>query len=213
MQDSRLKVFSTLILSLSAFFGIFSAVFVFLWWLLFSKRQRSLPSVKLFSGFFIITAAVSLLMEARGLPGSSYFIRMTVILLIAGWAYTEISSADMLNVMTWALGNKTGFELGLIAGISLNRIKQISDDYSKAKMAFSIKNPEFQWKEFIPVIGNILIWSLKESSEQAKILALRGYTRGGSMTPSFNKSKKDIIPAFFSIAIFSFSFYYLVTYL
>ena len=213
MQDSRLRVLSTLILSLSAFSSVIGAVFVFMWWLLFSKRQRSLPSIKIFFGFFFLAAAVSLLMEARGLPGSSYFIRMTVILLIAGWAYTEISSADMLNVMTWAFGNKTGFELGLIAGISLNRIKQISDDYSKTKMAFTIKNPKFQWKEFIPVIGNILIWSLKESSEQGKILALRGYTRGGSMLPTFGKSKRDAIPAFFSIAIFSFSFFYLVTYL
>lgn len=213
MQDSRLIIFSILLLSLSAFSGIISAGFVFIWWLFFSKRLRSLPSVKLFLGFFILTAAVSLLMEARGLPGTSYFIRMTVILLIAGWAYTEISSADILNVMTWALGNKIGFELGLIAGISLNRIKLISDDYFKVKMAFSIKNPKFRWKEFLPSIGTILIWSLKESSEQGKILALRGYTRGGSMVPLFTRSKRDAIPAFFSIAIFSFSFFYLVTYL
>ncbi|MDD4126702.1 MAG: hypothetical protein PHV39_03325 [Methanomicrobium sp.] len=213
MQDARLRLFSIFLLSLSAFINLAGAGLVFIWWLLFTDRQRSLPSLKLYFGLLILTAAAASFMQIKSLDGISYFIRMIVILLIACWAYMEISSRDLLNIMTWLFGKKYGFEMGLISGIALNRIKLISEDYCRAKTAFCMKNPTVRWREFIPVIGNIFIWSLRETTEQGKILAIRGYTKGGCLCPLFSRSKKDAIPAFLSIGIFLFSFLSLETYL
>ncbi|MBN2734773.1 MAG: hypothetical protein JXQ82_07955, partial [Methanomicrobiaceae archaeon] len=212
MQDARLRLFSIILLSASAFFSLTCAGLVFFWWLLFTGRQKSLPPIKIFLGVLLLTFILAIFMQIRGLLGISYFVKMAVILLIAGWAYTEISQNDLLNTMTWLFGYKSGFEMGLISGIALNRIKLISEDYDRTKTAFNMKNSTFRWRDFIPVIGNIFIWSLRDSTEQSKILALRGYKKGGCMYPSFRKSKKDIAPAFFSIFIFLFSFFDLVTY-
>ena len=118
MKDARLKLLTVFLLSVSAYASVIGAALAFVWWLVFSGREKSLPSPKLFLGLFIITGAISLLMEYRGLAGISYLIRMSIIILIAGYAYTEISSKDMLNVMTWLFGEKYGFELGLTSYVS-----------------------------------------------------------------------------------------------
>jgi len=125
MQDARLRLFSIFLLSLSAFINLAGAGLVFIWWLLFTDRKRSLPSLKLYFGLLILTAAAASFMQIKSLDGISYFIRMIVILLIACWAYMEISTRDLLNIMTWLFGEKYGFEMGLISGIALNRIKLI----------------------------------------------------------------------------------------
>ncbi|MBP2132790.1 energy-coupling factor transport system permease protein [Methanomicrobium sp. W14] len=213
MQDARLKLLTVFLLSVTAFASVAGAIAVFLWWVLFSKRRNSMPSVKVFAVFFVFIGIVSLIMEYRHLSGLSYLIRMTAVLLIAGWAYTEISSSDLLNTLTWLFGQKAGFEAGLVSAIALNRMKVFSADYSRAKIALKMKNSRYKLKELIPVIGNLLIWSLRDSNYQSRVLALRGYTLGGSMHPVFKKSKKDFIPSIFSIAIFLLSVFYLVTYL
>ncbi|MDD3977566.1 MAG: hypothetical protein PHI15_05345 [Methanomicrobium sp.] len=213
MQDARLRIFSIFLLSFSAFTSITGAGLVFIWWLFFSEREKSIPSVRIFLGFFFLTSAVAFFMEIRGFNGLFYFCKMIVILLVACWAFSHITSKDLLNFMTWMFGQKYGFELGLISAIALNKIKLTSEDYSRAKIAHSIKKTKIRWYDYISVLGNIFIWSLRDASQQGKILALRGYTFGGSMQPSFEKSKNDIIPAFLAITIFLFSFSTLVTYL
>ncbi len=224
MTDARLKLPTVFLLSVSAYASVIGAVLAFIWWLIFSKRLKSLPSPKIFLGLFIITGAISLLMEYRGLAGLSYFIRMSVIILIAGYAYTEISSRDMLNVMTWLLGERYGFELGLISAIAVLKIRQLSGDYARIKVAHRMKavyrgdvnrigKVKLRCADYLSIAGNILINSLKDSKEQSKVLAIRGYIRGGRLQPVFDKSKLDIIPIFFATGLFLFTFYTLVNFL
>ncbi|WOF16052.1 hypothetical protein F1737_04695 [Methanoplanus sp. FWC-SCC4] len=213
MQDARIRIASTIMLSLSAFTGTPGSAMVFIWWILFSKRQKSIPSPKLFTGLLVMTGAVSLILIIGEGDGLSYFVKMSVILLIAGWAYTEIQTGDMLNVLTWALGEKRGFELGLVSEMSLIQIRKISQDYKRAKIAVILKKNKFGMAEIIPVMGNILIWLLRESGEHGKILALRGYTLGGTLRTKFNTTKKDLLSLIFSIGILLLSLFELVRYL
>lgn len=219
MKDARLKLLSVFLLSVSAYASVTGAALAFIWWLIFSKRLKSLPSLKIFLGLFMITGAISLLMEYRGLPGISYFIRMSTIILIAGYAYTELSSKDMLNVMTWLLGERYGFELGLISAIAVQKIRQLSTDYARAKVAHRMKavyrggKDRLRCADYLSIAGIILINSLKDSKEQSKVLAIRGYRHGGRLQPVFDKSKYDYIPIFCATGLFLCTFLTLVTYL
>ena len=213
MQDARLRLLSVFLLSAAAFLNVIAALFVILWWTLFTKRKNSIPSRKAFCVFLLLIALVSVLMELRGLLGVSYFTRMTAVLLIANWAYTEIKPSDMLNTMTWLFGQKFGFELGLISAVALFKITVISEDFANIKAAYIIKGSKLKISDYISAAGNILIMSLRDASKQGRILALRGYKNGGSLSPSFKRSKTDLIPVFFSTGIFSYSFLSLVTYL
>ena len=219
MKDARLKLLTVFLLSVSAYASVIGAALTFVWWLVFSGREKSLPSPKLFLGLFIITGAISLLMEYRGLAGISYLIRMSIIILIAGYAYTEISSKDMLNVMTWLLGEKYGFELGLISAIAVLKIRRLSSDCAKSRVAHRMKavcqgrKDRLNCADYLSIAAIILIGSLKDSKEQSKVLAIRGYRCGGRLQPVFDKSKSDFIPIFCATGLFSFTFLTLVTYL
>lgn len=130
---------------------------------------------------------------------------MAVILLIAFYAWSEFVPGEFLNIMVWLFGSRYGFELGMIAELSLENIRRISYDISKARMALKIKYEKQKIKNIIPVAGNITIQAVRRSYEQAGILAMRGYSHGGSLRPSFKTSGKDIAAMLFSAGFFSIS--------
>ncbi|UUX92955.1 hypothetical protein [Methanoplanus endosymbiosus] len=205
MQDARVRFFSVILLSIAAFTGYAGSALAFLWWLLFSERRRSLPELKFFAGIIAMISAISLLMYMQGLNGPEYFVKMAVILLIAFYAWSEFVPGEFLNIMVWLFGSRYGFELGMIAELSLENIRRISYDISKARMALKIKYEKQKIKNIIPVAGNITIQAVRRSYEQAGILAMRGYSHGGSLRPSFKTSGKDIAAMLFSAGFFSIS--------
>ena len=205
MQDARLRFFSVIMLSLTAFTGYTGSALAFIWWILFSERTNSLPGLKFFTGIMAMISAISLLMYIQGLNGPEYFVKMAVILLIAFYAWSEFKPGEYLNIMVWLFGNKYGFELGMIAELSSENIRRISYDISKARIALRIKNQKQKIQNIIPVAGNITIQAVRRSSEQAGIMAMRGYNHGGSLTPSFKGTAKDFAAMLFSAGFFLIS--------
>jgi len=198
MQDARLRFFSVLLLSLTAFTGYAGSFLVFLWWLIFSERMRSLPGIRLFSGIIAMISVISVIMYIQGLNGAEYFVKMAVILLIAFYAWSEFKPGEFLDIMVWLAGSRYGFELGMVAEMSFENIRRINYDISRARIALKIKNEKQKIRNIIPVAGNITIQAVRRSSEQAGIMALRGYNHGGSLTPSFKTSAKDYSALTFS---------------
>jgi len=89
MQDPRLRLFATAVLSIAAFASTAGAVAALVWWLIFTPRTKALPRPGLFLSLVGIIAVTALVSGLGGGPGVSYLIRMVVILLIAAWAYAE----------------------------------------------------------------------------------------------------------------------------
>lgn len=202
MQDAGLRFFSVILLSITAFTGYAGSALAFIWWLLFSKRINSLPEFRFFAGIIAMISAISLIMYIQGLNGPEYFVKMAVILLIAFYAWSEFKPGEFLNIMVWLFGNKYGFELGMTAELSAENIRRISYDISKARIALRIKNQKQKIRNIIPVAGNITIQALRRSSEQAGIMAMRGYNHGGSLNPSFKRGDKDITAMLSSAGFF-----------
>ena len=138
---------------------------------------------------------------------------MTSLILIAIWAYSEIRPGEILDTLVWFPGGKTGFELGLVAETAMSEIRRIPRDFKMTRTAILFKGEKMRIKDYIPVLGNILIITLRRADEQGKILALRGYIHGGTHACKFDSDKKDVLGLFLAFAIIIFAFTHLVTYL
>ena len=96
MQDPRLRLLSTVVLSLAAFASTMGAVVALVWWLVFTPRTKTLPRPGVLFSLTAMIALTALVSAWGGGPGLSYFIRMVVVLLLAAWAYTETEEEKCL---------------------------------------------------------------------------------------------------------------------
>ncbi|ADN36463.1 cobalt transport protein [Methanolacinia petrolearia DSM 11571] len=213
MKDPRIRMASMIMLSCAAFAGMEAALASVLWVLVFSDRKFKVPSLPAFLGLFVIISVIAILSIGDASGGLSYFVRMSALIVIAVWAYSAIRPGEILDTLVWLFGNKTGFELGLTAEIAMTEIRRIPEDYSMARIAMDFKGKKIRIRDYIPVLGNILIITLKRAEEHGKILAGRGYIRGGTHRPEFVTEKNDWLALFFSIMIVFIVFLPLVRYL
>ena len=148
MQDPRLRLASTLLLSGAAFASVSGAVLVFIWWLVFSKRTKSLPGTKPGMVLIVTILAVGLFTSLTGGDGLSYVLRMGVIVLIASWALVEYQDGDGIDTAVWALGTKTGFDLGLTGELAILSMRRIPNEYATARKALLMKEQNSQIPHF-----------------------------------------------------------------
>jgi hypothetical protein len=206
MQDARIRLLATIMLSVAAFLSIFAAVLVFLWWLVFTPGIRVLQKSRY--GLLIIgfSGVISLLIWFSGGDGLSYFIRMSVILLIAFWVFHDRAPGEFMDLSVWLFGQKTGFDLGLAAEMSIQSIEFIADEITRLRFAFRLKPVKHGIETIIPAGGMLIHTQMKRAEDQADLLSMRGYTRGGTICPVFRRARGDIPAAVLSILILIVSF-------
>jgi len=122
MQDQRLRLGTTLILSWAAYSSMVTAALILIWWLLFTRSLRALPKkgVIIAMGTMIGLSAVAT--QFSGGDGGSYLLRITVVLLVASWAYSERIEGEMMDLAVWLFGRKIGFDIGLLAEIAIQSL-------------------------------------------------------------------------------------------
>ncbi len=101
MQDPRIRIAAAAILSIAAFISLQGAAAAFLWWLVFTPGLQLAKRIRLVFSLILMIAFFSLVLEIFGGNGLSYFIRMTVIILIGMWIFSEQKSGEFLSY--WCL--------------------------------------------------------------------------------------------------------------
>ena len=200
MQDVRIRTAVAALLSITAFLSVTGAAAAFIWWLIFAKKPSLnknwilLPSLTVI-GFF------SIVLELTGGGGISYFFRMLVIILLGTWLLQEQKQGDFLNLGIWLLGPRTGFELGMIAEMGIQSLDLLRSDFDRIRIASHLKGIRWGVGSIIPA-GLILIHrALVRAEETAEVLAVRGYTRGGSLDPEFHTTRSDVIRGICALCI------------
>jgi energy-coupling factor transport system permease protein len=156
---------------------------------------------------------VSLLIQFSGESGVSYFFKMTVILLTGVWLAGEYNPGEFLNLGTWFLGNRTGFELGLLSEMAMQSFSSLFEDLDRIRLAFSFKGTPLNARTIIPA-GTLLIYlELARAKDNADLLAVRGYRHGGTLQPAFKTPKKDIIAGLCAIPVLPIAIFPLVNFL
>jgi energy-coupling factor transporter transmembrane protein EcfT len=193
MQDIRLRAGCAALLSLAAFAGITGAAGVFIWWLVFSRPLQIMKKIRMVIPALIMIVFFGLILELTGGGGISYILRMTVIILIGAWVYCGYRQGDFLKLGTWLFGKKTGFDLGMIAEMGMQSVELMVSDFSRVRLAQELKGIRWGVGNLVPS-GSILIHgALRRADETAELMAIRGYTRGGSYCPVFETPVRDII--------------------
>jgi len=195
MQDPRLRLFATAVLSIAAFASTVGAVAALVWWLIFTPRTKALPRPGVFLGLALMIAVTALVSEWGGGPGVSYLVRMVVILLLAAWAYAETQEGEMLAVAVWAFGDQIGFEIGLIAEMGIQGLTVIRQDIEQMRVALALKGIRIGTRSIVPIAILLIVTEIRRADDLARLLVVRGYTLGGRICPIFETGARDVLAA------------------
>jgi energy-coupling factor transporter transmembrane protein EcfT len=199
MEDVRIRLGAATLLSVAAFLSILGAVAVFIWWLVLTKNLRVVVKNRIILPSILLIGFFSCILELTTGGGTSYFLRLTVVILIGSWLLSEHRQGDFLNFGSWLLGNRTGFELGIIAEMGMQTLHELFEEVNRIRIAGQLKGMQWGVGSIVPA-GVILVHSsLSRAEDTAELLAVRGYTCGGTRTPVFRFSRWDYVAAFFAL--------------
>jgi energy-coupling factor transport system permease protein len=201
MKDARLKLFAVIVLSLASFLSVIAAMGTFLWWLVHDRDRTMLFHSRTLWIYLGILLFVGLLIQAEGREGIWYMARLIPIALLAAWAYREYRSGEFLDVAVWALGKRTGFELGLVAEMSMQGLRVLTEDVEQIRTALFLKGQKWDRKTLPSSLSLLLCTTLQRADAQAMNLAVRGYRKGGEYCPEFFRSRNDIPSALAALLI------------
>jgi energy-coupling factor transport system permease protein len=206
MQDPRIRFACAFLLSLAAFISIAGAAAVFLWWLAFTPRWKSIRHIRAVAATLLLFVLIAAVITLTGTGGLSYLARMSVILLVGTWVYADSRAGDFLATGTWLLGSRIGFEPGMIAEMAMGMAEGLSDDFSRIRLAMVQKGQPWSVRRILPA-GRILVWdALRRAEDTAEILAMRGYRGGGTVCTRFSTSPLEITAGAFALAALVFSY-------
>lgn len=206
MQDARLRILTTIILSAGAFMSLYGALAALAWWLLLTPRWRALPHPRMLLWVMLMIAITSIVSELSGGAGISYFIRMVAILLIAAWAYSQMQDGDLLDVSVWLMGPRIGFDIGLTAEMGMQSLGLIKQDIQQVRQAMAVKGMKVSVFSILPLAANIVINQLRRTEGMAKLLMVRGYESGGEVEPRFTTTRLDYLLALSSFLVLTTAF-------
>ena len=164
-------------------------------WIVFCAEDTvSHNSWKLFMPSAVLAAGFpGLILYLSGGDGGIYAAKIFVIFCLAFWLGVSHKPGEFLDLGVWALGRKTGFDLGLSAELTMQYLSGISDDLSHMKSALRIKGERLTRKTIPPLATGLLLLSLSRSGRIGAYLARRGYHTGGTYLPHFPTTKTDIL--------------------
>ncbi len=205
MQDPRIRIGAAAILSIAAFISLHGALFAFLWWLVFTPGLSLAKRIPLVLPLVLVTGFFSIVLEFFSGNGISYFLRMTVILLIALWFYEEWKPGEFLAISVWLSGDRAGFDLGLIAEMGMQSLSLIVTDFERICLAERMKGMGWGVSSLIPA-GLVLVHgALARAEDSAELLAIRGYRSGGTWCPVFLRKPWDIVAGLSSVCVVFFA--------
>ncbi|HXW98853.1 MAG TPA: hypothetical protein VEI51_03935 [Methanomicrobiales archaeon] len=201
MQDPRLILLSTVALSLAAFASAWGALLALAWWLLATPRRLPLDRWRPALGLLALVVATAALASLSGGNGISYLLRISVVLLVASWAYGERKGGELLDMATWALGDRSGFEIGLVAEMAVQSLEVLDRDIGTVLQALRLKAGRVTLGGLVPALALLVRRELDRSRDLGDILAVRGYRHGGSLCPRFARGRWDLPATASAVAI------------
>lgn len=193
MQDIRWRTGAGILLCIAAFASIPGATAAFLWWLLFTERVSVLKKSRMIVPVAVMIGFFSAVLAFTGGDGASYFFRMMVVVLIGFWMFTEQKDGEFLRFGVWLLGERAGFELGMLADMGMQTMHLLVRDFDQIRIAESQKGMRQGVTTLVPAGFVLVNGALSRAEQTAELMAVRGYRDGGSLCPAFVTPTRDRI--------------------
>jgi len=201
MRDPRLILLSTVALSAAAFVSITGALLALAWWLIATPRRLPFDRWRPALGLVVLLLATAALAALSGGDGLSYLLRLSVVLLVASWAYSERKGGELLDVGTWTLGPGAGFELGLVGEMAVQSLDVLDRDLSMLLLALRQKSGRVTFGLLVTALAVLVRRELDRARDLGDVLAVRGYRYGGSLCPRFDRGPWDVPAALLAVGI------------
>ena len=205
MQDIRLRTGAAILLSLAAFMSLAGAALALAWWLIFTGRFARIK-IRMLLPVAGMLAFFSIVLALTGGDGLSYFFRMMVILLIGFWMFAGHKSGEYLHLGVWLLGDRIGFELGMLADMGMQTLHLLTRDFGQIRVAEQLKGMNAGWRNLAPAGFILVSGALSRAESTAEIMAARGYRDGGSFCPVFVPPVKDMLAGAAALCVLAISF-------
>ena len=202
MSDVRLRVLTLLILSASVFFLPQTAVLGFIWWLIFSKQSMRLMVLEVLATVLISAFPTIILLISLDASALIYGGKTAVLLLLAFWFGRSCVPGEFQNLFVRLFGNRIGFDLGLACEIFMMQISFVFQDAKGYRAALSQKNKRLGPRTILPLVFGVLTLSIRRMKLSSKLLARRGYVKGGTCEPVFYTEKSDVLRLVLAAGIF-----------
>jgi len=206
VQDARLRLFSVLLLSVASYISMAGALLTLIWLFLYPAYLVSAVRSKALYLLVPFTGIVALVMQFMGEDGLSYFVRISILLLLAFTIFRGWAPGEFLDLAVWLFGTRIGFDIGLAIELTVQGIDDASQDWSRIITALKLKSMHPGIRN-LAALGFLMIHlRLLRAGDQADQLTTRGYKSGGSCCPHFQTSNRDIIASSCAILILIVSF-------
>jgi energy-coupling factor transport system permease protein len=201
MQDIRWRTAAAILLCIGAFASIPAAAAAFVWWLLFARPFSRAGTIHLIIPGAILVSAFSLFSALAGGDAVSYFIRMMVIILIGFWMYADLNDGEFLQLGVWLLGDRAGFELGMLADMAMQTLVLLVRDFDRIRVAAMLKRITPGYKALVPAGLVLVSGALSRAGQTTELLAVRGYRNGGTLCPAFVTTRTDRIAGLCALCV------------
>ncbi len=156
MQDPRLRILVTLLLSAGAFLSVSGAVATITWWAIVALPARKFVRPAAAAVVFGVIGLAAAFTQIFGGEGVSYAVRMSALALVAFWVYASWPPGEYLATLVWLFPGTTGFRLGMITEIALQNLTVIGEDLARTRMALAVKGTPLSIRTIVPVIAFLL---------------------------------------------------------
>ena len=146
-------------------------------------------------------AFFSAVLAWTGGDGISYFIRMMAMVLVGFWMFAEQKSGEFLRFGVWLLGERAGFELGMLADMGMQAMHLLVRDFGQIRIAERLKGIRQGWRTLVPAGFVLVNGALSRAEHTAELMAVRGYRDGGSLCPAFTTSGRDILTSLSAVCV------------
>lgn len=205
MQDIRLRTGAAILLSLAAFMSLAGAALALAWWLIFTHRFARIK-IRMLLPVAGMLAFFSIVLALTGGDGLSYFFRMMVILLIGFWMFAGHRNGEYLHLGVWLLGDRIGFELGMLADMGMQTLQLLTRDFGQIRVAEQLKGMNGGWRSLAPAGFVLVSGALSRAESTAEIMAARGYRDGGTFCPVFATPVKDMLAGAMALCVLAIPF-------
>lgn len=207
MQDPRLRLLAVVAISITAFSGIAGAFIAALWYLACTSgpgmlRRSPWPLVA-YIPLFLVTAAIWI----TGGEWLSYLVRLGVVILIAIYAYQDQKPGEFIQVCTWAFGPGVGFDLGLAGEMGVSSIRFLGGEVQRVRQAYRLKGSPMGARALSSLATGLVFGLLRRAEDQADLLLVRGYERGGVSCEELSSPGRDRIVAGVAVFLFLLCFF------
>lgn len=202
MQDVRLRTLAAVVLSFAAFASLAGAAAALAWWLFLSGKVAVTLRTRMLLPVTAMLAFFSAVLALTGGDGISYFCRMVVVILVGAWVFSEQKPGEFLRLGTWLLGERTGFELGLVAEMGMQALHLLVRDFTQIRVAGALKGTGTAWGTIVPSGFVLVNGAIVRANQTAELLAVRGYRDGGTLCPVFKTPRADLVLAAAALCVF-----------